>query len=63
MLVIKFRRVETLVGNISNTNEEQRKKVWIKPELDVLKIKNTEYWEFLWNDQTGFWENVWVGES
>lgn len=47
--------------NFAN-HEEQKKKVWIKPELDVLDIKNTQYWEFKYNDKTGFFENVWVDE-
>lgn len=43
--------------------EQPAKKVWVKPTLESLSIDKTEYWEFKWNNETNFWQNVWVNES
>lgn len=44
-----------------NMNEEHVKKAWVKPELEVLSIRNTEYWKF--DDSGDFPISVWVDES
>lgn len=41
----------------------QPKKSWVKPQLEVLNIRDTEYWEYVMNPNTGFWQKVWVNES
>jgi hypothetical protein len=41
----------------------QRKKSWAKPELQSLDIRDTNYWEYKFNPDTGFWQEVWVNES
>ncbi|MZQ85633.1 hypothetical protein GQF01_26275 [Paenibacillus sp. 5J-6] len=46
-----------------NNKVEQKKRVWEKPQLEVVSVRETAYWEFRWNEKTGFWENVWVSES
>ncbi|MEH7107973.1 hypothetical protein [Bacillus sp. JJ1764] len=44
-------------------SEQPAKKAWEKPILESLSISKTEYWEFRWNDETNFWQNVWVSMS
>ncbi|MCQ6559294.1 hypothetical protein [Paenibacillus mendelii] len=39
------------------------KLAWTKPELECLDVKKTEYWEYVFNPDTNFWEEVWVNES
>ncbi|WP_162848308.1 hypothetical protein [Paenibacillus nanensis] len=39
------------------------RKPWVKPELETLSIRDTEYWQFVYNPETGFWQSVWVNES
>jgi hypothetical protein len=41
--------------------KDEWKKVWVTPELEVLDIKQTEYWRF--DDSGEFPRNVWVDES
>lgn len=43
--------------------EQPVKKVWVKPTLESLSIDKTAYWEYRWNDATGFFQEVWVSES
>ncbi|WNQ12192.1 paeninodin family lasso peptide [Paenibacillus aurantius] len=41
---------------------EQGRRVWQKPELEVLNVKYTAYWSFEIGPD-GFPINVWVDES
>jgi hypothetical protein len=49
------------MDNFEKVKDEQRKKVWVTPELEVLEVKHTEYWKF--DDSGEFPRNVWVEES
>jgi hypothetical protein len=49
------------VDHTATGKDAQRRKAWIKPELEVLAIPNTEYWKF--DDSGDFPRNVWVDES
>lgn len=51
------------MDRVDQMKAEQTKKAWTKPELEYLDIKNTEYWEYVYNPNTGFWQEVWVNES
>jgi hypothetical protein len=46
------------MDNFENVKDEQKKKVWLKPELEILQVKQTEYWMF--DDSGDFPRNVWV---
>ncbi|WP_258385107.1 hypothetical protein [Paenibacillus spongiae] len=39
------------------------KQAWTKPELQTLDVKQTEYWAYVYNPETNFWEEVWIDES
>jgi hypothetical protein len=41
-----------------SANKEAEKRVWNKPELEVLDISYTKYWEFKQNGE--FFQNNWV---
>jgi hypothetical protein len=47
--------------NIDHRDDDQKRKVWKAPVLEVLTIANTEYWKF--DDSGDFPRNVWVNES
>ncbi|SEC77892.1 paeninodin family lasso peptide [Paenibacillus sp. GP183] len=49
------------MDNFEKVKDEQRKKVWVTPELEILEVKNTLYWSF--DDSGEFPRNVWVDES
>jgi hypothetical protein len=49
------------VDTIENKEDDQKRKVWKEPVLEVLTIANTEYWKF--DDSGDFPRNVWVDES
>jgi hypothetical protein len=46
------------MDNFEKVKDEQRKKVWLKPVLEMLELKKTAYWEF--DDSGEFPKNVWV---
>ncbi|NRD76931.1 hypothetical protein HPT25_05410 [Bacillus sp. BRMEA1] len=50
--------------NHSIKNEEQIKKAWIKPELEILDVsrdtKGSGVWEYIYDPNTGFYKNQWV---
>jgi hypothetical protein len=45
------------MNNFEEVKDEQRKKVWLKPVLEMIEVKNTEYWRF--DDSGDFPINVW----
>jgi hypothetical protein len=49
------------VDKIDNKEDDQKRKIWKEPVLEVLTIANTEYWIF--DDSGEFPRNVWVDES
>ncbi|MDC0706644.1 MULTISPECIES: paeninodin family lasso peptide [Priestia] len=53
------------MNNFLKDNKNQTKKVWKKPELEILDVGKTEFWEFIWvgDEENGFWKNQWIGES
>jgi hypothetical protein len=45
------------MDNFEKVKDEQWKKVWVTPELEVLELKKTEYLRF--DDSGDFPINVW----
>ncbi|MBW7455549.1 hypothetical protein ACFOLF_25555 [Paenibacillus sepulcri] len=37
-----------------------KKKEWKPPTLESLEIKDTAYWEYQWDIETGWWKEVWI---
>lgn len=38
------------------SNDRCQRKPWVKPELEVLTVSSTSYCEYVWNEETGFYQ-------
>jgi len=51
------------MSQAKQTPVDSVKKMWTPPKLEVLDVKETAYWEYVLNPDTGFWQEQWVSES